>query len=162
MSWCCLTHFWNCTQNATCDQANPTHSSTYLVQAVAAEAAFAGTIKEMTGTNPYDIEVLLHWAYPVDLDLRVSDPMKCEVGYNNLLSCSGGMLFEDMVPNCDDRKGKFEEKITWKLGGATPGIYVIRPQVGIFVPCMQCSGSQHVHAAQPGHMRSVQHGVAVM
>jgi hypothetical protein len=99
------------------------------LQAVAAEAAVAESIEETTGTNPYDIDVRLQWSHPVDLDLRVSDPMKCEVGFDNVLSCSGGMLFQDIVPSCGDRKGSFEEKITWKLGGASPGIYVIRPQV---------------------------------
>ena len=86
---------------------------------------FVGLSVRVTSVGTGDVQVTLSWDANADVDLHVVDPAGEEVFYAHRRSASGGELDLDSNAGCAI-DGVRNENITWPVGQAPRGQYIVR------------------------------------
>lgn len=86
---------------------------------------FVGLTTSVTQVGTGDVQVTLSWDVDSDVDLHVVGPGGDEVFYGRRVSPSGGELDLDSNAACQI-DGKRNENITWPVGRAPRGQYIVR------------------------------------
>jgi len=97
----------------------------FAVASGGAVGPYVGLTTRVTAVGVGDVQVTLSWDADSDTDLHVVDPAGEEIFYAHRRSASGGPLDLDSNAGCTI-DGVRNENITWPVGRAPRGHYIVR------------------------------------